>query len=165
MQLYSISALLLGIHCMGNAEHLWMIMTPGHQESLSRALVPKLCLEVEETGLSASGMAWWGRSGLIVCPSLCGARPTPSHSSWNESLFEKEFTSGLVGTPSGLQKETRWAALLGGVIPVPCPLVLPNHTVLVEPAPFMGAIRENKGIGFEESFRHTLKNHKNWGKA
>lgn len=35
MQLYSFSALLLGIHCMVNAERLWMIMTPGHQVSLS----------------------------------------------------------------------------------------------------------------------------------
>lgn len=118
----------------------WDTPEPGHRVSLSMGpIAPTLCLEVEEEEWATSGMACRGRSGIILRPWLCCVLlPTATPAGMNIS---REFTSGLLGTPSGFLKETRWAALQERVIPMPCLLTLPNHTGLVGPSPLLGAIR------------------------
>lgn len=125
MQLYSFSALLLGTRFMvKHVEPSPRIMSNGlgnethrsldTKRHCPRVLVPMPCLEVEKEELSASGLVCWAPPALL-CP-----RP-PSHSTWNEHLFE-ELTYGLVITPSCPQKDTGRATLLEGVIAVLYPL-------------------------------------------
>lgn len=107
----------------------WDTLQPGHTQCrCPQPLLPTLCLASGKGGIVNLSPSILRKVRVILHPSACST-PIPPHSQalplkW-KSLWRSPL--GMIRTSPCPQEETRWAALLERVTPVPCPLAVPKH--------------------------------------